>query len=276
MKTTRNYVILSRTLFFCCVFFIVVLFSDWFSGPFFFNRNYRVLKYILAFLVPGATTVFSCKTERTLNYLSNASTIIMSFFVIGLLIFNLLGIPQFSVYEMSSLFHISYALIAIFVVFFCVTITVLCNNGKPKGYERFFKTFFIGYIPMMITLYVLFYVGYRADDASYIINIIPFKGEIKTVLNDFSELIVMRTIGNIAFYSTLSLSSASFAKKNSSLWAFLAPFILCIVTETAQGIFSMGDADIDDVILNSAGALIGALLYKFLVQKARRKDLCSE
>ena len=103
---------------------------------------------------------------------------------------------------------------------------------------------------MMITLYVLFYVGYRADDASYIINIIPFKGEIKTVLNDFSELIVMRTIGNIAFYSTLSLSSASFAKKNSSLWAFLAPFILCIVTETAQGIFSMGDADIDDVILN--------------------------
>ena len=276
MKTTRALKIFSRILFFLSIFFITVFFSDWFLGPFFFNRNYRLLKYILCFIVPAIVTIFNFSQEKKLKFAGKCTAIIMSCFVLGIIVFNYFKIPWFSVYEMSSLYHLSYALICVFMVLVTATLIADIDNSASIHYNSFYNDFFLGYIPMLITLYILFYGNYRSSDAAYIINLVPFNGEIKTVLADPSSLSLMRTLGNILFYSTIALTVARFIKKRSALWAFVLPFLVSIITEFAQGIFSIGDADIDDVLLNSFGALIGALVYKFFIEKLRREKICSE
>ncbi|MBE6742265.1 MAG: hypothetical protein E7570_08210 [Ruminococcaceae bacterium] len=129
---------------------------------------------------------------------------------------------------------------------------------------------------MLITLYALLYINYRSFDAQYVVNFVPFSGEIKNLLTELTPLSIMRSVGNVAYYATLALTAARFTKKHRAAFAFIIPFALCILTEAAQGIFNIGDADIDDIILNSLGALIGALIYKFVIEKARRNSLCSE
>ncbi|WP_143191804.1 VanZ family protein, partial [Paenibacillus sp. P46E] len=42
-------------------------------------------------------------------------------------------------------------------------------------------------------------------------------------------------------------------------------FIVSLLIETIQGLFGIGASDIDDIILNSVGGLIGILGYKFLL-----------
>ena len=266
MKTTRALKILSRILFFFGVFFIVVFFSDWFSGPFFFNRNYRVLKFILCVTVPLLTVLFNFIQEKKLRFISKTAPIIMSSFICFFLLFNFLGIEQFRFYQTASLYHIAYALVCIFSVFAVATIIAARNNGEA-GYPEFFNDFFLGYLPVLIMLYVLFYINYRELGGEYEVNLIPFRGEIKKHFLMPSAFYVMRTIGNIAFYSSITLTAARFIKKNTAIYAFLVGFLLCAVTEFAQGILSVGDADIDDIILNSTGALIGALIYKLIIEK---------
>ena len=276
MQTTRYLKIFSRILFFVCVFFIVVFFADWFSGPFFLNRNYRTLKYAISVFVPAGLTVFNLKYEKSLRFIGNSMIIVMSFFVIGIFVFNLIGIYAFSLEEMSSLYHLTYGLIGSFSVFITATALAHIKGSEKTEYEFFYNAFFLGYTPMMITLYVLLYFYYRMGNLQYGVNLVPFCGEIKNLVNDFTSLTIMRSVGNIAYYTTLSLAAAKYFKKKQTLFAFLIPFIICVLTETAQGLFQLGDADIDDIILNSLGALIGALIYKFFIEKLRRPSLCSE
>ncbi|MBQ9531018.1 MAG: VanZ family protein [Eubacterium sp.] len=276
MKSTRNLVILSRALFFICVLFIVLFFADGLRGPFFLNQNFRALKCILCLLVPAATTLFNMKVEKSLKFLSNAIVIIMCFFVVGFFLCNLFGVPQFVISETCSIFHILYALVSIFTVF--LTVTFVCSYDKKTnyGYDLFFKNFFIGYIPVLIMLYVLVYFDYRTGGTNYIINLIPFRGEIKTLFSQFSSFAILRTLGNIFYYSTVSLTAARFAKKRGALVGFFSAFLLSLLSEVFQVLFNMGDADIDDILLNSLGALIGALVYKFIIEKLRRQKICSE
>ena len=274
MNTTRYKTIISRILFFVCVFFIVVFFADWFWGPFFLNRDYRVLKYILSVGVPFGLTTLNYHIDKGFEFIGKAMIIIMSFFVIGFIALNYMSIYPFEFKEISSLYHITYALVAVFTVF--ITATVIAHI-KKTDYKKFYNSFFIGYIPMAIMLYALLYYVYRNTEAQqYTVNLIPFQGEIKSLFADFSSLSVMRSFGNVAYYSTLSLLAARFFKKHQTAVAFLVPFVICVLTETAQGIWSIGDADIDDIFLNSLGALIGALIYKYFIEKLRRDELCSE
>lgn len=276
MKTTRKLKILSQILFFFCNFFIVVFFSDGFSGPFFFNRKYRILKYILCFIVPVLTTLFNILQEKSLSSTKNSSVIIISSFVVGLLLFNLLGIGQFLLSETATINHIAYALVCVFSIFLTVTLCAYKELIGAGEYEDFFRTFFIAYAPMMITVYFLFYVNYRDLAMDYSVNLIPFKGEIRDLLFNREVFNPMRSLGNVAFYTTVFLAFSSYFKKHCALLGFAAAFAISVLSEIIQGVLSFGDADIDDVLLNSFGALIGVLIYKYLIEKIRRKNICSE
>jgi glycopeptide antibiotics resistance protein len=198
----------------------------------------------------------------------------MSCFIVFFILFNTLGVEQFRFYQTVSLYHIVYALICLFTVF--ATATVIAEKNENTSYAEFYNDFFLGYLFVMIMLYYLFYYEYRTSSDDFIINLIPFHGEIKTVFKDFTSQTVMRTLGNIAYYSTVALTVSRFIKKHTALSGFLVAFLLCVITELVQGIFKTGDADIDDIILNGVGALIGALIYKFVIEKLRRKEICSE
>lgn len=275
MKATINKTLLSRILFFASVFFITVFFSDWFGGAFFFNRKYRVLKFILCVFVPFLTVIYNFKIEKSLKFIGKSSIIISVCFVAFFVLFNLMKIEQFRFYQTASLYHIAYALVCLFSVFTCAT-ALAKREKKDICYLEFFDDFFLGYLPTVLMLYLLLYFNYRANDMAYTVNFVPFQGEIKTLFSEYSSQLAMRSIGNVAFYSTIALCAARFIKKHTAPLCFTVSFGICLLTELSQGIFSIGDADIDDIILNGMGALIGALLYRYVIQDLRRKEICSE
>lgn len=274
METTRAYKLTSRILYFVSIFFITVFFADGFYGPFYYNRKYRTVKILLCIIVPAVTLRFNTIAEKSLKFIGKSTAVIMSCFIAGFLLFNIIKVPPFSFKEMASLFHIAYALMCLFSVLFFATL--FSGLEKAEDYNAFYNDFFLGYVPVLILIYYLLYFNYRNPDMVYSVNLIPFKGEIKSVFENSTELSILRTVGNIAYYSTIALTVSRFVKKHTALISFLIPFLLCLLTESAQGLFSIGSTDIDDVILNSAGALVGALIYKFIIEKTRRNSKCSE
>ncbi len=99
------------------------------------------------------------------------------------------------------------------------------------------------------------------------LNIIPLKSILSYFLNPNFPLgvVVMNVLGNIVIFIPMGIY-LQLLKKNksvraSSFWVFF----ISLAIETIQFIFGIGRSDIDDIILNFLGGLIGIFIYKLLV-----------
>ncbi|WGX77872.1 VanZ family protein (plasmid) [Paraclostridium bifermentans] len=103
--------------------------------------------------------------------------------------------------------------------------------------------------------------GYRSS------NLIPFK-TIVTFFNmkDFSFLRAFsNTVGNIAIFLPLGYLLPILIKKiNSMSKVFLISISVSMVFESLQYIFCLGSLDIDDIILNTLGGVIGYIIYFYI------------
>lgn len=71
-------------------------------------------------------------------------------------------------------------------------------------------------------------------------------------------------VGNVVAFVPLG-AVVPLLRRQAALWTHLL-FIVCasVAVEIAQGIFGVGASDIDDVILNTLGGLLGILFFTFL------------
>ncbi|WP_248924662.1 VanZ family protein [Paenibacillus hamazuiensis] len=94
-------------------------------------------------------------------------------------------------------------------------------------------------------------------------NLIPLK-EIFRSLHVLSAHDLINLAGNIAIFMPLGIFVGIFSKNKriSLAGMFLRAFGLSLILELSQALFSIGRFDIDDLILNSAGGLIGYMGYK--------------
>ncbi len=103
--------------------------------------------------------------------------------------------------------------------------------------------------------------GYRSS------NLIPFK-TIVTFFNmkDFSFLRAFsNTVGNIAIFLPLGYLLPILIKKiNSMSKVFLISISVSMAFESLQYIFYLGSLDIDDIILNTLGGVIGYIIYFYI------------
>ncbi len=95
------------------------------------------------------------------------------------------------------------------------------------------------------------------------INLIPFKG-IRQVLNTREvQYIAINILGNIFVFSPVGFFLPLLWKKfNHILLATFCGFLLSLFIETMQ-LFQYRGTDVDDLILNTAGALVGYGCYLF-------------
>lgn len=74
-------------------------------------------------------------------------------------------------------------------------------------------------------------------------------------------------IGNVAVFAPFGLLIPIAYKKFMHLGSFLTLFILGITTlELLQFVTRMGSLDVDDIILNTVGALIGFIVIKVFLR----------
>lgn len=100
------------------------------------------------------------------------------------------------------------------------------------------------------------------------INLIPFYS-IKEYL--FSNSATINSFafanvgGNVEIFIPLGTFLSLFRTDKRVITNLLFIFIVSLFIELIQGLFGIGASDIDDIILNCLGGLIGILGYKFLL-----------
>lgn len=127
-----------------------------------------------------------------------------------------------------------------------------------------FCTIFIAYF--LILLDTVFF--FRTGDSMRSVNLIPFKS-ITQYVNVYDgirhKLVDMNIWGNILMFIPFGIYLMIFLKEKSLIKGVLITVFTSLIIEIVQFTFALGSSDIDDIILNTIGGLIGILIYKILM-----------
>ncbi|WP_059041455.1 VanZ family protein [Paenibacillus rubinfantis] len=96
-------------------------------------------------------------------------------------------------------------------------------------------------------------------------NLVPLK-EITRSLEGMTPHDMVNVFGNVALFIPFGiLLGVMFRQKGiSSIETILYAFAVSLSLESAQLLLAMGQFDVDDLLLNTGGALLGYFMYLFL------------
>ncbi len=132
---------------------------------------------------------------------------------------------------------------------------------------------FILYVSFLIG--ILFFGGRHTSEVTlsdYIhtsVNLTPFK----TILNYYNGFILHKSYSQIAFtnlianlliFFPMGFFVPVFIKKINFFQYTTLMFIILLFVELTQLILRLGIFDIDDIILNLSGAILGYIIYKII------------
>ena len=128
----------------------------------------------------------------------------------------------------------------------------LINHEKFIFYKEFYNLLFIIY------LLLLYYLLLSTDNASSGLNLTPFKEIIRYPIT--SVQFIYNVIGNIVLFLPFGFFISDFIKAKKTYQILIISALISLTAELIQ--FKIGRAfDIDDIILNSIGAIIGFMCY---------------
>ena len=126
-------------------------------------------------------------------------------------------------------------------------------------------TIFIIYC--FVLVYVLFLSRGTRDGFTFaeymrrFTNFIPFKTIVEYVqryIDGYRNLSVLNLLGNLALFVPMGMALPCLFKKLNRFWKVILTILgMVVLVEIVQGILRVGSIDIDDVIFNVVGAMIG-------------------
>lgn len=134
-------------------------------------------------------------------------------------------------------------------------------------------------IYFIILFYFLFFseeLGRSYMDRTYHYNLVPLK-EISRFVK-YRELlgtkaVMLNIAGNVAAFLPFGAFLPIFSKRCGKFWrTSFYSFELSLLVETLQLIFKVGSFDVDDLLLNTVGGMLGFLVYKVGMRFWRGKD----
>jgi glycopeptide antibiotics resistance protein len=162
-------------------------------------------------------------------------------------------IPQSAI---KTIFNLWPMITLMSVVLITVRLTYLIvNHKKISIYNELISFFFIIYIMLLFELVT------STDFESFSNNFIPFKEIFRYSLT--SKLFYRNVIGNIILFIPFGYFISYYCKLNKWYLSFLISLITSFTIETIQ--MGIGRSfDVDDIILNVLGGLIGYIFYAIL------------
>ncbi len=141
---------------------------------------------------------------------------------------------------------------------FVVIVTVLkltrvfINNDRFVFYKEFYNLLFIVYILL------LYYLLLSTEGASSGMNLMPFREMTRYSIG--SKAFFYNVIGNIVLFIPFGYFVSDYLKAKKISHIVLVSTIISLTAELIQ--FKIGRAfDIDDIILNVIGAIMGFMVY---------------
>lgn len=287
MHTTRDKKTVCRTAFVLVVFYTTVCITEANIPRSIFYTHWggfvRLLMLIFALVTPMIMVWLDFKIEKNLKFISKASRVILSLFSV----FYLLDILTFNFTsnhgQNYSMYHILFSTAsAVGIMLMCV-ILQLQKKGEDIGFALFYKRYFDGMAIMLIMVFFYAFVIARIKsnfgyELVFHNNFVPFHGEIRDFFVKFSLFGAIRTAGNMLLFTTLSLTIIRFASKHKICAGIIFPLGLSLLLEGMELVLKSGSFDVDDLIINTAGAIIGAIIYKYvfarLLIEQERENIC--
>ena len=285
MSTTKNAVFgikkLSNILFTFTIFFTSCCFIEHTKLYFFFTQfDYRALKFILAVVLPAVITAVHYIINKDLLFIADRTASIMLLYTFLYALDSLTLKVTWYVEKSFSLYHLAYGFETFFSVLAVMTLIAAFRQKSDKMNNRYaeaLKSFFVGVIPTLVIGFVMCYLVIRIYGGDYNEpNFVPLNGELSAFVKEKNPSLLVRDAGNVFYFTAFAMTVCELAKRHNTFWAFLLSVILSVSMEFYQYIFSCGDPDIDDVILNTAGALLGCIFYKYIIGKLKENELCWE
>ncbi|HIS18039.1 MAG TPA: VanZ family protein [Candidatus Coprovivens excrementavium] len=129
---------------------------------------------------------------------------------------------------------------------------VIINKDHFTFYKEFYNFLFIIYILL------LYYLLLSTEKAASGINLIPFKE--MTRYNIGTELFFYNVVGNIVLFIPFGYFVSDYLKAKKIHHILIVSILISLTAETIQ--YKIGRAfDVDDIILNVIGAILGFMFY---------------
>ena len=131
-----------------------------------------------------------------------------------------------------------------------------------------FLKFIFSFSYLVFLNYIVFFAGRRSFHYNYEINYFPIKNSIHTFLtlnlHDKAEInnIYINFFGNIILFIPFAFLLIMLFKIIKLNKIILLSLLASTSIEIIQYFFQIGLADVDDIILNTVGAIMGFYLYK--------------
>ena len=130
---------------------------------------------------------------------------------------------------------------------------LICNKQKLVLYKEITTLFFIIY------LLLLYYIVTMQDSNYGTNNFTPFKEIFRYSVT--SILFIKNVIGNIFLFIPFGIFTSYYVKNKSFVPIFILSALISSSIEITQSLIGR-TLDIDDVILNTLGGIIGYFIYK--------------
>ncbi|MDP4098935.1 VanZ family protein [Paenibacillus sp. P96] len=94
-------------------------------------------------------------------------------------------------------------------------------------------------------------------------NLVPFQ-EISRSMHSLTSHDIFNLFGNVAIFMPLGILLGLMFKREGmpGMRIFICAFFLSLGLEIAQLLFMIGQFDVDDILLNSAGGFLGFVIYR--------------
>lgn len=238
----------------------------------------RYIKIAISFVLPFCATIVYYIKRKNLVFIGDivatVMTLFSTFFLLDCLTFRL----TWQIHRAIALYHFVYGGLTFFAVYLASLIVTIKNHKRKLFHNNFAvmnRAFFIGITSFLVVGILMIYIidrNYFQDQIT--INFIPTQGAIKNMLSKREVLEIVRNVGNVAFFVGISAMLCELApKRNKYMLGIVVPTLLSIGMEIYQYILRCGDADVDDVILNIIGAVIGVLIYKNIILRVKEKEI---
>ncbi|MCI9302924.1 VanZ family protein [Clostridium sp.] len=157
----------------------------------------------------------------------------------------------------------------LFTIVWIIYRIISCIKNKPinKIREIFINLFFI-YFLILVNLTMFKYGNLMLDfNIKFYINYIPLVETINMFRNDFLDINIAlhNVIGNILLFIPLGFGiPLFFNKKNKLSKIILYGFTASLTIELIQLFTPYNTTDIDDVIFNTLGAVLGFIIFNII------------
>lgn len=145
-------------------------------------------------------------------------------------------------------------------------------QDKPLWKKSLYPMLLYGsiFVYFIVSIQELFFkcTNYRG------LNLVPFT-EISRYYHLFStmpKLSVYNLLGNIILFFPMGIYLQLLRKNKNWFYSLSTVMFTSIVVELSQYIFARGSCDVDDVLLNTLGGLLGIIIYRILRRCLKSKE----